>query len=44
MGAMMSGKLRFSGPKMEAMKVMTPFEKFLKLSGKVPGNQKACPK
>ncbi len=44
MGAMMSGKLRFSGPKMEAMKVMTPFENFLKLAGKVPGNQKACPK
>ncbi len=44
MGAMMSGKLRFSGPKMEAMKVMDPFESFLKLAGKVPGNQKACPK
>ena len=44
MGAMMSGKLKFSGPKMEAMKVMTPFGAFLKLAGKVPGNQKACPK
>jgi putative sterol carrier protein len=44
MGAMMSGKLKFSGPKMEAMKVMTPFEGFLKLAGKVPGNQGACPK
>ena len=44
MGAMMSGKLRFSGIKMEAMKVMTPFENLSKLAGKVPGNQKACPK
>ena len=44
MGAMMSGKLKFSGPKMEAMKVMAPFEGFLKLAGKLPGNKAACPK
>ena len=44
MGAMMFGKLRFSGTKMEAMKVMTSFENFSKLAGKVSGNQKACSK
>ena len=43
MGAMMSGKLKFSGPKMEAMKVMTPFGAFLKLAGAVPGSMAACP-
>lgn len=43
MGAMMSGKLKFSGPKMEAMKVMTPFEGFLKFAGSLPGNKAACP-
>jgi len=43
MGAMMSGKLKFSGPKMEAMKVMAPFEGFLKLAGTIPGNKAACP-
>ncbi len=43
MGAMMSGKLKFSGPKVEAMKVMTPFGAFLKLAGAVPGNKAACP-
>lgn len=42
MGAMMSGKLNFKGPKMEAMKVMSPFESFLKLTGKVPGTKTAC--
>lgn len=42
MGAMMSGKLNFKGPKMEAMKVMSPFESFLKLTGKVPGNKTEC--
>lgn len=42
MGAMMSGKLNFKGPKMEAMKVMTPFESFLKLTGTVPGTQTPC--
>ena len=44
MGAMMSGKLKFSGPKVEAMKVMGPFEAFLKVAGKVPGDKAACPK
>ncbi|MFZ1344198.1 SCP2 sterol-binding domain-containing protein [Thiothrix eikelboomii] len=42
MGAMVSGKLKFKGPKMEAMKVMSPFESFLKLTGKVAGNKTAC--
>ncbi len=43
MGAMMSGKLKFSGPKVEAMKVMSPFGAFLKLAGAVPGSKAACP-
>jgi putative sterol carrier protein len=42
MGAMMSGKLNFKGPKVEAMKVMGPFESFLKLTGKVAGDKSAC--
>lgn len=42
MGAMMSGKLNFKGPKMEAMKVMSPFENFLRLTSKVPGTKTAC--
>lgn len=42
MGAMMTGKLKFTGPKMEAMKVMSPFESFLQLTGKVPGNKGNC--
>ena len=44
MGAMMSGKLKFQGPKMEAMKVMAPFEAFLKVAGKTSGNKASCPK
>lgn len=44
MGAMMSGKLKFQGPKMEAMQVMSPFESFLKVAGKVPGDKASCPK
>lgn len=44
MGAMMSGKLKFKGPKMEAMKVMGPFASFLRLTGKVAGNKANCPK
>jgi len=44
MGAMMSGKLKFQGPKMEAMKVMSPFEAFLKVAGKTPGDKASCPK
>lgn len=42
MGSMMTGKLKFKGPKMEAMKVMAPFSAFLKLTGKVPGAKSAC--
>jgi putative sterol carrier protein len=42
MKAMMFGKLKFVGPKVEAMKVMGPFETFLRLPGKIPGD-KACP-
>jgi putative sterol carrier protein len=42
MKAMMFGRLKFIGPKVEAMTVMGPFETFLKLPGKV-ANDKACP-
>ena len=42
MKAMMFGRLKFAGPKVEAMSVMGPFEHFLQLPGKVPGD-KACP-
>jgi len=45
MGAMMSGKLKFKGPKVEAMKVMSPFGAFLKLVGSVGKNDsKTCPR
>jgi len=44
MGAMTTGKLKFKGPKMEAMGVMGPFDRFLTLTGKVPGDMAACPK
>lgn len=44
MRAMMFGRLEFSGPKLEAMSVMEPFEQFLLLVGKVPGETTACPK
>jgi putative sterol carrier protein len=43
MGAMMTGKLKFEGPKMEAMGVMGPFDSFLILTGKVPGDKASCP-
>jgi putative sterol carrier protein len=43
MKAMMSGRLEFSGPKMEAMGNMGQFENFLLLVGKVPGGTQACP-
>jgi len=43
MKAMMFGRLEFTGPKMEAMGVMGPFEQFLLLVGKVPGEVPACP-
>ncbi len=42
MRAMMFGRLKFQGPKMEAMSVMGPFEQFLLMPGKVPGDA-ACP-
>jgi putative sterol carrier protein len=42
MRAMMFGRLKFEGPKMEAMKVMGPFEQFLLIPGKVPGDD-SCP-
>lgn len=42
MKAMMLGRLKFKGPKMEAMSVMGPFEAFLRLPGKIPGDA-ACP-
>ena len=45
MGAMMSGKLKFTGPKGEAMTVMGPFGAFLELTGTVAGTKsKTCPK
>jgi putative sterol carrier protein len=43
MKAMMFGRLGFSGPKMEAMGNMGPFENFLLLVGKVPGSTQTCP-
>lgn len=43
MGAMTTGKLKFSGPKMEAMGVMGPFNQFLQLTGSVGGDKSACP-
>lgn len=43
MGAMMSGKLQFEGPKMEAANVMGPFGDFLLLTGKVAASQSTCP-
>jgi putative sterol carrier protein len=47
MGAMMSGKLKFKGPKFEAMKVMSPFEAFLQMTDDVDGASKTgeenCP-
>ncbi len=43
MGAMATGKLKFKGPKMEAMGVMGPFAGFLELTGKVPSDRSACP-
>jgi putative sterol carrier protein len=43
MRAMMFGRLNFDGPRMEAMGNMAPFESFLLLVGKVPGNWAGCP-
>ena len=44
MKAMMFGRLKFEGPKVEAMSVMSPFEQFLLLAGKVPSTEATCPK
>ena len=43
MGGMMTGRLKFEGPKWEAMKNMGPFKSFLQLVGKVPGDSETCP-
>lgn len=43
MGAMTTGKLKFSGPKGEAMGVMGPFDDFLVLTGQIGGDMDACP-
>lgn len=43
MRATLFGRLEFDGPKMEAMGVMGPFEAFLLLVGKVPGETNTCP-
>ncbi len=43
MRAMMFGRLKFEGPKAEAMRSMGPFEQFLLLPGKIPGED-ACPR
>lgn len=43
MRAMMFGRLAFDGPMGEAMGNMGPFESFLLLVGKVPGDPGACP-
>jgi putative sterol carrier protein len=42
-GAMTTGKLKFKGPKMEAIGAMGPFDTFLQLTGKVPSDKSACP-
>lgn len=43
MGAMMTFRLKFKGPKGEAMSNMGPFGEFLLLPGKVPGDDTVCP-
>ena len=43
MKGMMSGRLKFDGPMFEAMNNMGPFESFLLLVGKVPGDSGQCP-
>jgi putative sterol carrier protein len=43
MKAMMFKRLEFDGPRFEAMGNMGPFENFLRLVGKVPGNWEGCP-
>ena len=43
MKAMMFGRLKFQGPKMEAMGNMGPFENFLLLVGVVESDSESCP-
>ena len=43
MKAMMFGRLKFKGPKGEAMGNMGPFGNFLVLTGQVPSNAEVCP-
>jgi putative sterol carrier protein len=43
MRAMLFGRLAFDGPMGEAMGNMGPFESFLLLVGKVPGDSSVCP-
>lgn len=43
MKSMTFGRLKFKGPKLEAMSNMGPFEEFLLLTGKVEGTSKDCP-
>jgi putative sterol carrier protein len=43
MRAMLLGRLNFDGPQLEAMGNMGPFESFLLLVGKVPGDWSSCP-
>ena len=43
MWAMMTLRLRFKGPRAEAMGNMGPFENFLLLTGKVPSDTSSCP-
>lgn len=43
MKAMMMRRLKFKGPKMEAMGNMGPFKNFLLLAGSVPSDTSTCP-
>lgn len=44
MRAMLFRRLKFAGPRFEAMKNMGPFKQFLLLTGKVPGDASSCPR
>ncbi len=44
MWGMITGRLKFEGPKWEAMRNMDPFKSFLLLVGKVPSNMSKCNK
>ena len=43
MKGMMTRRLRFQGPKWEAMNNMGPFKNFLLLTGQIPGDTAICP-